>query len=98
MDFDAEYANRADQRSMPYEAQIGHNQPLSNFFNDVPAHSIAREQGMKGHGYLVYPEDAGMASKVLMEAGNAGLFVANVASRYALPAGGAVLAAVSLML
>ena len=92
-DFDAQYANMADRRDSDYGSQIGHNQPLSRFFNDEPSTQLAKEHGRKGHGPLVYPEDAGTATKVLMEAGNAGLFVANVASRYALPAGGAVLAA-----
>ena len=92
-DFDAQYANRADQRNMDYGLQIGHNQPLSRFFNDDPGMDVAREQGMKGHGPLFYPKDAGLGQKVMIEAGNAGLFAANVASRYALPAGGAVLAA-----
>lgn len=91
--FDADYANRADNRGMDYGMQLGHNQPLSRFFRDDnhPEHALAA--GERGHGPLSYPKDANFGQKALVEAGNAGLFAANVASRYALPAGGAVLAA-----
>ena len=92
-DFDAAYANAADNRKGDYFMQMGHNQPLSKFFNNEPDTQLAKDHGMKGLGPMVYGPDASMLTKVGTQAANVGIAAANVASRYALPAGGAVLAA-----
>ena len=82
--FDRAYADKADRRSMPIEGQLGHAVPISEAANyiQLPPNAAAEQP---------------MAATAARHLGNAALVGANVASRYALPAGGVTLAGAALL-
>jgi hypothetical protein len=88
LDADAAYANAADRRSMPLVSQIGHAMPLRDAVNFVKDPSVATGKGQP---------DTSIQGRALRGALNAGLVGANVASRYALPAGGITLAGAGIL-
>ena len=81
--FDQAYANAADRRSMPVGMQLGHALPISLAadYIQLPPNAAAKQ-----------PLGVTAARKL----GNAAFVGANVASRYALPAGGLTLAGAGL--
>ena len=82
--FDRAYAVKADRRGMPFEAQLGHAMPISEAaqYIQLPPNAAAKQP---------------LAVTAARHLGNAGLVGANIASRYALPAGGVTLAGAALM-
>ena len=82
--FDRGYANFMDSRTMPIEAQLGHALPISEAakYIQLPPNAAAEQP---------------MAATAARHLGNAALVGANVASRYALPAGGVTLAGAALL-
>lgn len=83
LDFDERYAAAADRQSMPMLSQIGHAMPLKQAATFVTDKATATGQGKP---------DTSLAGRTTRGAINAALVGANVASRYALPAGGITLA------
>ena len=83
-EFDRAYAAKADRRSMPIEGQLGHALPISEAakYIQLPPNAAAKQP---------------MGPTIARHMGNAALVGANIASRYALPAGGVTLAGAALM-
>ena len=86
LDLDDKYAYVADRQSMPMISQLGHAVPLRQAINMVE--DPAAVLGGKA--------DTSIKGKVMRGAANAAITGAQVASRYALPAGGVTLAGQAL--
>lgn len=87
LDFDDEYALKADRQNMPAVTQIGHSIPLREAVDYAQDPMKLRGEGV----------DTSLVGRAARGAVNAGVLGANVASRYALPAGGVTLAGKALI-
>jgi len=87
LDLDEKYAYAADRQSMPMASQIGHAVPLRQAINFVEDPAIV--QGGKA--------DTSIQGRLMRGAANTAITGAQVASRYALPAGGLTLAGTALL-
>ena len=87
LDQDEKYAYAADRQNMPMISQLGHAVPLRQAINMVE--DPAAVLGGKA--------DTSIKGKVMRGTANAAITGAQVASRYALPAGGLTLAGTALL-
>ena len=87
LDFDENYALRADRQNMPAITQVGHSIPLREAIDYAQDPMKVRGEGV----------DKSFVGRAARGAVNAGVLGANIASRYALPAGGVTLAGKALI-